>query len=40
VREQGLPLKEAAFRFGFSDPAAVSRAFKRWTGAGPRAMRR
>jgi AraC-like DNA-binding protein len=37
IREQGLSVKEAAWRLGFSDPAAFSRAFKRWTGASPRA---
>ncbi len=40
VRDQGLPVKEAAWRLGFSDPAAFSRAFKRWTGASPRKARR
>lgn len=28
-------VREAAFRVGFSEPAAFSRAFKRWTGARP-----
>jgi AraC-like DNA-binding protein len=40
VRDEGLPVKEAAYRLGFSDPAAFSRAFKRWTGSSPGEMRR
>ncbi|HYD37615.1 MAG TPA: AraC family transcriptional regulator [Allosphingosinicella sp.] len=39
IREQGLSVKEAAYRLGFSDPAAFSRAFKRWTGSSPGEMR-
>ncbi len=35
VREQQMPVKQAAWRLGFSDPAAFSRAFKRWTGTSP-----
>jgi AraC-like DNA-binding protein len=39
IRKEGLPVKEAAWRLGYSDPAAFSRAFKRWTGASPRDLR-
>lgn len=36
---EGLSVKDAAYRLGFSDPAAFSRAFKRWTGSSPSDMR-
>lgn len=35
-----LPVKAAAYRLGFSEPAAFSRAFKRWTGTSPSLFRK
>ena len=35
---EGMGVKQAAYRLGFSEPAAFSRAFKRWTGRSPSTM--
>jgi AraC-like DNA-binding protein len=39
LNEKKLSVNETAYLVGFSDPAAFSRAFKRWTGSSPRTMR-
>jgi AraC-like DNA-binding protein len=37
--EKNVPVNEVAYLLGFSEPAAFSRAFKRWTGSSPRKAR-
>ena len=39
LSERKTSVRETAYLVGFSDPGAFSRAFKRWTGSSPRAMR-
>ena len=39
LRNENFSVKKTAYLLGFSDPAAFSRAFKRWTGQSPSALR-
>ena len=39
LRRENYSVKKTAYLLGFSDPAAFSRAFKRWTGQSPSELR-
>ncbi len=39
IKEQRVSVSETAYLVGFSEPAAFSRAFKRWTGSRPHLLR-
>ena len=39
LKEKKMSVTKTAYLVGFSDPAAFSRAFKRWTGSRPRVLR-
>jgi AraC-like DNA-binding protein len=39
LSEKNLPVSDTAYLLGYSDRAAFSRAFKRWTGVSPRQTR-
>lgn len=40
LREGALPVNSIAYQLGFSDPANFRRAYRRWTGQSPGAVRR
>jgi AraC-like DNA-binding protein len=40
LRDQAVAIAEVAFILGYSEPAAFSRSFRRWTGQAPLAARR
>ena len=39
LKQRHLPFSEIAMLLGYSELSAFSRAFRRWTGASPRAYR-
>lgn len=39
LKSKRVPVNQTAYLVGFSEPAAFSRAFKRWTGSSPRSLR-
>lgn len=39
LNQQGMPISQISRQLGFSEPAAFTRAFKRWTGVHPNAYR-
>jgi AraC-like DNA-binding protein len=39
LKLERISVKAVAYKLGFSDPAAFSRAFKRWTGLSPSSVR-
>ena len=39
LNEKKISVSETAYLLGFSEAAAFSRAFKRWTGASPRTIK-
>ena len=40
LRNQALSISEIAYRLGYTEPAAFTRAFSAWTGLSPRDWRR